>query len=54
MPGNRAHQRWDHRLSWNAPYENLLGMTNGFARPIPLSEMVEFLVDVWEQEGLYD
>uniref|UniRef100_A0A2P2LX54 Uncharacterized protein LOC107404641 n=1 Tax=Rhizophora mucronata TaxID=61149 RepID=A0A2P2LX54_RHIMU len=41
MPGNRAHQRWDHRLSWNAPYENLLGMTNGFARPIPLSVSVE-------------
>lgn len=42
------------RLSWNATYENLLGTNKPFPRPIPLPEMVEFLVDVWEQDGLYD
>uniref|UniRef100_A0A7C9CVL2 Gag1-like clamp domain-containing protein n=1 Tax=Opuntia streptacantha TaxID=393608 RepID=A0A7C9CVL2_OPUST len=42
------------RLSWNATYENLLGTNKPFPQPIPLPEMVEFLVDVWEQEGLYD
>ncbi|XP_026447866.1 uncharacterized protein LOC113348992 isoform X3 [Papaver somniferum] len=41
-------------LSWNATYEGLLGTNKPFARPVPLSEMVDFLVDVWEQEGLYD
>ncbi|XP_059637958.1 uncharacterized protein LOC132279910 isoform X2 [Cornus florida] len=42
------------RLSCNASYENLLGTNKRFFRPIPLSEMVDFLVDIWEQEGLYD
>ncbi|KAJ8751681.1 hypothetical protein K2173_025844 [Erythroxylum novogranatense] len=41
-------------ISWNATYENLLGGNKRFPRPIPLAEMVDFLVDVWEEEGLYD
>lgn len=40
--------------SWNATYETLLGSNKPFPEPIPLPEMVDFLVDVWEQEGLYD
>ncbi|KAK8551196.1 hypothetical protein V6N12_039853 [Hibiscus sabdariffa] len=40
--------------SWNATYESLLGSNKPFPHPIPLSEMIDFLVDVWEQEGLYD
>ncbi|KAI4329334.1 hypothetical protein L6164_021609 [Bauhinia variegata] len=40
--------------SWNATYESLLGSNKPFTQPIPLAEMVDFLVDVWEQEGLYD
>ncbi|EEF37945.1 uncharacterized protein LOC8275897 [Ricinus communis] len=50
----KTHYRLEHRLSWNATYEGLLGSRNPFRRPIPLSEMVDFLVDIWEQEGLYD
>ncbi|TQD70981.1 hypothetical protein C1H46_043485 [Malus baccata] len=42
------------KLSWNASYESLLGSTKPFPQPIPLPEMVDFLVDIWEQEGLYD
>ncbi|CAA2998664.1 Hypothetical predicted protein [Olea europaea subsp. europaea] len=41
-------------LSWNASYESLLGNSKKFPQLIPLSEMVDFLVDIWEQEGLYD
>ena len=41
-------------LSWNAAYESLLGSNKPFTQPIPLHEMVDFLVDIWEQEGLYD
>eukprot|EP01018_Ginkgo_biloba_P010673 Gb_38827 [translate_table: standard] len=41
-------------LSWNATYESLLGTNRPFPQLIPLSEMVDFLVDIWEQEGLYD
>jgi hypothetical protein len=41
-------------LSWNATYECLLGTNKRFPQPIPLPEMIEFLVDIWEQEGLYD
>jgi len=40
--------------SWNASYESLLGNNKPFPQPIPLAEMVDFLVDIWEQEGLYD
>ncbi|XP_019189630.1 PREDICTED: uncharacterized protein LOC109184044 isoform X2 [Ipomoea nil] len=41
-------------LNWNATYDSLLGNNKRFPHPIPLSEMVDFLVDIWEQEGLYD
>ncbi|XP_038717855.1 uncharacterized protein LOC120010961 isoform X2 [Tripterygium wilfordii] len=40
--------------SSNATYDSLLGSNKPFPHPIPLSEMVDFLVDVWEQEGMYD
>ncbi|KNA18651.1 hypothetical protein SOVF_068880 isoform A [Spinacia oleracea] len=42
------------KLNWNATYETLLGTNKPFPQQIPLPEMVDFLVDVWEQEGLYD
>ncbi|XP_068303261.1 uncharacterized protein [Pyrus communis] len=42
------------KLSLNASYESLLGSSKPFPQPIPLPEMVDFLVDIWEQEGLYD
>ncbi|XP_027167221.1 uncharacterized protein LOC113767359 isoform X2 [Coffea eugenioides] len=40
--------------SWNATYDSLLGSNKPFTKRIPLAEMVDFLVDVWEQEGMYD
>ncbi|CAJ1973721.1 unnamed protein product [Sphenostylis stenocarpa] len=40
--------------SWNATYESLMGTDKPFPRPIPLGEMVDFLGDIWELEGLYD
>ncbi|KAL3528867.1 hypothetical protein ACH5RR_008189 [Cinchona calisaya] len=40
--------------SWNATYDSLLGSSKPFLKPIPLVEMVDFLVDIWEQEGMYD
>ncbi|KAJ4708257.1 DUF4050 family protein [Melia azedarach] len=51
---NRTQQSWEPKSSWPATYESLLGTKHTFPRPIPLSEMVDFLVDVWEHEGLYD
>ncbi|KAF6151193.1 hypothetical protein GIB67_037401, partial [Kingdonia uniflora] len=53
-PRNRTQQVREPKLSWNATYDNLLGTNKPFAQPIPLSEMVDFLVDIWEQEGMYD
>nr|XP_011459179.1 PREDICTED: uncharacterized protein LOC101311349 isoform X1 [Fragaria vesca subsp. vesca] len=41
-------------ISWNATYDSLLSTNKRFQRPIPLPEMIDFLVDIWEQEGLYD
>ncbi|KAI3870391.1 hypothetical protein MKW92_045262 [Papaver armeniacum] len=52
--GNPTPQVQEPRLSWNATYDSLLGTNKLFPQPIPLSEMVDFLVDVWEQEGMYD
>ncbi|XP_010654785.1 uncharacterized protein LOC100250951 isoform X3 [Vitis vinifera] len=40
--------------SWNATYDSLLGSNKPFRQPVPLSEMVDFLVDDWDREGLYD
>ncbi|KAK6236201.1 hypothetical protein SCA6_011538 [Theobroma cacao] len=53
-PRNHTQQSRETGLSLNATYESLLGTRNPFPRPIPLSEMIDFLVEVWEQEGLYD
>ncbi|CAK9212463.1 unnamed protein product [Sphagnum troendelagicum] len=41
-------------IGWSTTYEDLLGVNRLFPQPIPLPEMVDFLVDVWEQEGLYE
>ncbi|XP_052175777.1 uncharacterized protein LOC127790351 [Diospyros lotus] len=51
---DHAQQLREPKLSWNATYESLLGSSKPFPQPIPLSEMVDFLIDIWEQEGLYD
>ncbi|KAG4379245.1 hypothetical protein GLYMA_17G210800v4 [Glycine max] len=40
--------------SSNANYDNLLGNNKPYPQRIPLREMIDFLVDIWEQEGLYD
>ncbi|XWS27010.1 hypothetical protein CRYUN_Cryun26dG0079300 [Craigia yunnanensis] len=53
-PRNHTKQSREPRLSWNATYESLLGTRSPFRQSIPLSEMIDFLVEVWEQEGLYD
>ncbi|KAK9279259.1 hypothetical protein L1049_012937 [Liquidambar formosana] len=56
--GNRRPQNRtkvpEPRLSCNATYESLLGTNKPFPEPVPLPEMVDFLVNIWEQEGLYD
>ena len=41
-------------LSVDITYEELLMTNKPFAQPVALQEMVDFLVDCWEQEGLYD
>ncbi|KAE8729324.1 putative xyloglucan endotransglucosylase/hydrolase protein 32 [Hibiscus syriacus] len=41
-------------MSWTTTYEDLLCSTEQFQQPIPLAEMVDFLVDTWHEEGLYD
>ncbi|XP_057969613.1 uncharacterized protein LOC131158778 isoform X2 [Malania oleifera] len=51
---NQAQQVREPKLNSNATYDSLLGSNKPFPQPIPLSEMVDFLVDVWEQEGMYD
>ncbi|XP_020967152.1 uncharacterized protein LOC107618619 isoform X1 [Arachis ipaensis] len=67
-PENRSQQSREPKLrthclclanifwlcSWNATYESLLGTSKPFRQPVSLAEMVDFLVEVWEQEGLYD
>nr|XP_007150749.1 hypothetical protein PHAVU_005G177600g [Phaseolus vulgaris]ESW22743.1 hypothetical protein PHAVU_005G177600g [Phaseolus vulgaris] len=51
---NRTEKSRESKVSWNATYESLLGGNKPFPQHIPLAEMVDFLVDIWEQEGLYD
>jgi len=54
-PNNPVDHNQGAKLNWNtATYDSLLGSNKLFPQPIPLTEMVDFLVDIWEQEGLYD
>ncbi|RXH92074.1 hypothetical protein DVH24_021097 [Malus domestica] len=46
----RQTQLREPRISWNATYESLLGTNKPFRQPIPLPEMIDFLVDIWEQD----
>ncbi|KAK9064076.1 hypothetical protein SSX86_017948 [Deinandra increscens subsp. villosa] len=44
----------DPVISWSTTYEDLLSNNDRFPERIPLPEMVDFLVDIWLDEGLYD
>ncbi|XP_022842674.1 uncharacterized protein LOC111366199 [Olea europaea var. sylvestris] len=44
----------DPIISWSMTYEDVLSTNDPFSEPIPLSEMVDFLVDIWQDEGLFD
>ncbi|XP_015870955.2 uncharacterized protein LOC107408103 [Ziziphus jujuba] len=52
--GDQTQQNGARRLGWNTSYESLLGSKQPFPQRIPLTEMVEFLVEIWDHEGLYD
>ncbi|GJX17587.1 ABC transporter I family member 10-like protein [Tanacetum coccineum] len=51
---SRARTPEDPVISWSTTYEDLLSNNDRFSEPIPLPEMVDFLVDIWLDEGLYD
>ncbi|KAL8522294.1 hypothetical protein ACS0TY_012434 [Phlomoides rotata] len=53
-PASGPQQLRDSKLSWNETYDSLLSCNKPFQQPIPLGEMIDFLVDIWEQEGMYD
>ncbi|KAG8651115.1 uncharacterized protein LOC110607396 [Manihot esculenta] len=44
----------DPIISWSTTYDELLSTNEPFPKPIPLPEMVDFLVDIWHDEGLFD
>ncbi|KAL2227617.1 uncharacterized protein LOC105174185 [Sesamum indicum] len=44
----------DPTINWSTTYEDLLSTTDPFPQPIPLADMVDFLVDIWHDEGLFD
>ncbi|KAK1396532.1 putative HXXXD-type acyl-transferase family protein [Heracleum sosnowskyi] len=44
----------DPVICWTTTYEDLLSTTAPFTEPISLTEMVDFLVDIWHDEGLFD
>nr|XP_017250888.1 PREDICTED: uncharacterized protein LOC108221526 [Daucus carota subsp. sativus] len=51
--GNQSKKQEPLRR-WGATYGSLLEMNKRYHKPVPLSEMVEILADIWEQEGLFD
>ncbi|XP_042442988.1 uncharacterized protein LOC122028032 isoform X1 [Zingiber officinale] len=51
---NRWRRRSEPSISWLSTYDDLLSTTQPFPQAIPLWEMVDFLVDIWHEEGLYD
>ncbi|XP_022731374.1 uncharacterized protein LOC111285933 isoform X2 [Durio zibethinus] len=54
--GNKRSEKRAHlqkpTINWNEVYESFLWINKPFPQPIPLPEMVDFLVDVWKQEDL--
>ncbi|KAL4323817.1 hypothetical protein GQ457_11G016660 [Hibiscus cannabinus] len=60
--GNKKSEKRAHRrdstsscsCNWNVLYHSVRGSDKPLPHPVPLSELVDFLDDVWEQEGLYD
>ncbi|KAL8145909.1 uncharacterized protein LOC141707175 [Apium graveolens] len=44
----------DPVISWTTTYEDLLSTTEPFTEPISLTEMVDFLVDTWHDDGHFD
>ncbi|XP_039059955.1 uncharacterized protein LOC120203862 isoform X2 [Hibiscus syriacus] len=50
-PEKRVQPR-ETTINWNTIYKSLHGDYKPFPRPIPLPEMVDFLVDIWDQEAL--
>ncbi|XP_026439874.1 uncharacterized protein LOC113338714 [Papaver somniferum] len=56
--GNRSQKTQrvpkDPVLSWSLTYDDLLLTHDPFPQRIPLPEMVDFLVDIWHEEGLFD
>ncbi|VVB05708.1 unnamed protein product [Arabis nemorensis] len=52
--GQRKKTAKDQIISWSTTYEDLLSTHEPFSESIPLPEMVDFLVDIWYDEGLYD
>ncbi|KAM3269042.1 putative protein isoform X1 [Capsicum chacoense] len=51
---NQPQQLCEPILNWNATYDSLFGSNKPLPEPTPLAEMVDFLMDFWELEGLYD
>ncbi|XP_010318775.1 uncharacterized protein [Solanum lycopersicum] len=51
---NQPQQLREPKLNWNATYDSLFGSNKLLPMSIPLAEMVDFLMDFWELEGLYD
>ena len=41
-------------LSPDITYEDILLTSRPFPKPVPLQEMVDMLVDTWDEDGLYD
>jgi len=41
-------------ISWSTTYEDLLSTNEPCRERIPLSEIVDFLVDIWLDEGLFE
>ncbi|XP_022934224.1 uncharacterized protein LOC111441458 isoform X1 [Cucurbita moschata] len=52
--GNLQQVPMEPILSWTTTYEDLLLTAEPFQQPIPLAEMVDFLVDIWLEDDLYD
>ncbi|KAK6228283.1 hypothetical protein SCA6_000623 [Theobroma cacao] len=44
----------DPVISWSTTYEELLLTNEPFPESISLPEMVDFLVDIWHDDGLFD
>mmetsp|Transcript_14914 Transcript_14914/g.30343 ORF Transcript_14914/g.30343 Transcript_14914/m.30343 type:complete len:103 (+) Transcript_14914:36-344(+) len=55
QPANQIPRGGSQSVDYDAVYEELLATSSkGFAEPVPLKDLIQVLIEVWEERGLLE